>query len=93
MELIGKKEYTALVLNPEDKTFIVYVASFANSDDVHPFRRISRAALRVNKTPTTVLSEFFNFADIFFLKLVVELLEYTKINNHVIDLVGGKQPS
>ncbi len=39
-----------------------------------------------------MLSEYTDFADIFSSKLVAELSEYTRINNHAIKLVDDWQP-
>ncbi len=41
VELIGKKEFAAVVLDPEHKTFVVHVAvlSVDLGDEVHPSRR------------------------------------------------------
>lgn len=38
----------------------------------------------------TVCLEYFDFADIFFLELLVGLSENIRINNHAIDLVDNK---
>lgn len=35
VELIGKKKFTATALDPENKTFAVYVTSFASSNNIH----------------------------------------------------------
>ena len=43
VELMGKKGFVAAVLNPEQKTYVVHVASLGSTSlialDVHPFRR------------------------------------------------------
>lgn len=44
-----------------------------------------------NKAPIFVQPKYADFADIFFRNLAAKLLEHTKINNHVIDLVLGQQ--
>ncbi len=36
--------------------------------------------------------EYANFANVFSLKLTAELLEYTRINDHAIELVNDQQP-
>ncbi len=39
-----------------------------------------------------VFSKYANFADVFSLKLAIELLKHTSINNHTIKLVDDQQP-
>lgn len=48
------------------------------------------ALLEVNKALITILSEYTDFADIFSLVLVSELLNNTWINNYVIELMNYK---
>lgn len=38
-ELAGKKEFTAIALDLDNETFVVYIA-FLTSTDVHPFCRV-----------------------------------------------------
>lgn len=40
------------------------------------------------KTFLAILSKYDDFANVFFLESIVKLLEYTKINNHLINLFG-----
>ena len=44
------------------------------------------------EAPTKVPTEYLDFADVFSLDLASELSEYTRINDHVIELVEGQQP-
>ncbi len=46
-----------------------------------------------DKASTEILSEYSDYADVFFLKLVIELPENTGMNEHAIELINGKQPS
>lgn len=43
-----------------------------------------------DKAHTIVVPEYSNFANVFFLKLAAERLDYTEINNHVINLMDSK---
>ena len=45
--------------------------------------------LIAKEIPTKIPVEYLNFADIFFLDLVSEFFEHTKINNHAVKLVIG----
>lgn len=91
MELIAKKEFVATAFDLKDKIFRVHAAFLASSNDIHLFCKVQIASLKVNEAFTTVFLEYFDFADIFSPKLAVEFSEYTKINNHTIDLINGKQ--
>ncbi len=59
---------------------------------MHPSRRAQIAHLKANEAFFEVLSKYADFADVFLLKLAVELLEHTKINDHTIELVDNWQP-
>lgn len=58
---------------------------------MHPFCKVQIALLKADKAPTILLLQYSNFIDVFSPELVVELSEYTEINNHTIDLVNDKQ--
>ena len=91
VELIEKKKFAAAGLNLEHKAFIVYIAilDIDLGDEVYPSKEAQIAHLKANKAFIKVFSKYINFVDIFSSKLAVELLEYTKINNHVIKLVDN----
>lgn len=89
MKLIGKKDFTVIVFNPDNKTFavqIVFLTSFNLDIDNHFSCRVEIAFLIVDDTLTVVLSEYTDFADVFFLDFAAKLSEYTRINNHPINL-------
>lgn len=48
---MGKKKFTAAVLDPKHKAFVVYVTIFNvdSGDEVHPLRKAQIAHLKVNK--------------------------------------------
>lgn len=89
-ELVGKKEFAATTLYPEDETFVVYVVTLVISDDIHSFCKIQIVLFKVNKTPTTVLSNQLNFVDIFSMELTVEFPKHIEIINYTINLIDGK---
>ena len=49
------------------------------------------AALQWDKTLTKTPSKYSNFADVFWIDLVIELLKNTGMNEHTIKLIEGKQ--
>lgn len=45
-----------------------------------------------DKAPTEAFLMYFNYANVFSPNLAIELAEYTRINNHAIELKEDKQP-
>ena len=94
IELVDKKEFAVIALDPEYKTYIVYVGSVSSIAspksfplDVHPFCRLQIASLIAKKAPIKIPNEYVNFA--FSPDLVSKLSKYTEINNHSIKLVDA----
>ena len=46
-----------------------------------------------DKVLTEISAKYFDYVDIFFLNLAMELSKNTRINKHVIKLINEKQPS
>ena len=93
VELVGKKEFSAAVLDPEHETYIVHVASLTSTPlaslNIHPFQRPQISDLIAKEASTKVSAEYLDFADVFFPDLASELLKHTGINDHAIELVDG----
>ena len=91
VELVGKKKFAAVALDPEYETYVVHVAFFSFTPlvslDVHPFRRPQISGLIAEETLTKVSAEYSDFADVFSSDLASELPEHTGINDHAIKLV------
>ncbi len=64
VELIGKKEFTAVVLDPEHGAFVVHVIplSVDSGDEVHPLRRAQIVHLKADEAPAKVPSKYADFA-------------------------------
>ena len=99
VELVGKKEFAAVALDPEHETYVVHVRLVSSNAspifsplNVHPFQRPQIFGLIAEAAPTKVLAEYSDFADVFFSDLAFELLKDTGINDHAIGLVKGQQP-
>ena len=84
VELVGKKEFAAIALDPEYETFVLYVASL-NSTPLNVRPQIS--GLIAEEAPTKIFAKYLDFADIFLPDLASELPEHNGINNHAIKLV------
>lgn len=94
VKLIEKKEFIATALDSENEIFVVYVAVFtSSSSNVHYFCQTQIVSLKADETLTTVSIKYVNFADIFLPNVAAEFPEQTKINNHAINLIDGKQPT
>ena len=59
---------------------------------MHLLQAAQIAALKQDKAPTKVLSEYVDYADVFSFNLTMELPKNTGINKHAIELQNGKQP-
>lgn len=95
MKLIDKYEFAKAALDKNFETFIVHVAALEVPKlamVIHSFRASLLAALKQNKVPTKILPEYADYADVFFPDLAIKFPENTGINEHVIELVNGKQP-
>ena len=97
VELVEKKEFAAAALDLEHETFVVHVASLESPStiqkgDIHPSCRVQIAALVANKAPTSILTKYSDFTDVFFPELASELPEHNRINDHAIKLVDDWQP-
>ena len=60
--------------------------------DVHLSRRPKISGFIAKETPTKVLANYSDFADVFSPDFASEFLEHTGINDHAIELVDGQQP-
>ena len=99
VELLGKKEFAAAVLNLEHETYVIYVglvcfdalpSSSPLELDVHPSRRPQVSGLIAEEAPTKVPAEYSDFADVFSPDLASKLPKHTGINDHAIKLVDDQ---
>ncbi len=94
VELIDKPEFAKAALGENSETFIVHIAALeapGPAMSIHLSLAPLRAALEQDKAPTEIPSEYADYADVFSVDLAMELPENTGINEHVIELVEGKQ--
>ena len=96
---MGKKEFAAVALDPENEIFIVHVASLSfNASpsfsplelNIHPSYKLQVSGLIVEEALIKVPTDYSDFADVFSLDLVSELPKHTQINNYAIELVDGQ---
>ena len=98
---MDKKEFAAVVLDPESETFIIHVALFSFATlpnfsllklNVHPFRRPQVSGLIAKEVFIKVPAKYSDFADIFSPNLASKLSKHIRINDYAIKLVDGQQP-
>lgn len=89
VKLIDNKEFTKVALDKNVRTFVVYVA-FLNLRQmtIFPARKTQIVLLVAEKV--TISVKYFDFANVFLEKSVVELPKYLNINKHLIDLEPDK---
>ena len=91
---MGKKEFTAAILDRKYETYVVYIASLNSTLlvallNVHPSRRPQISGLIAEEAPTKISAKYSDFADVFFPDLAFKLPEHSRINDHAIELVDG----
>lgn len=72
------------------KIFIIYIAFFTSlnlSIKVYLFYYIWMAFLKADKTSIVVLFKYIDLVNIFFFNFANKLLEYNRMNNHIINLI------
>lgn len=100
IKIIDKKEFAKAALDGNSETFVVYIAAieFPTTMPIYLSRALqvkdnpTLVALQQNKTSTKILTDYFDYADVFSLDLAMELPENTGIKKHAIKLIDGKQP-
>lgn len=67
VEIAREKEFAVAAFNQENERFVIDIASLAipNTNEVYHFYRAQIAYLYIGEAPTTVLLEYFHYADVF----------------------------
>ena len=93
IELLEKKKFAAVALDPEYETYVVYVTSLSSTplaslkSTIHPSRRPQISGLIAKEALTKVPDKYSDFADVFSPDLVSELPKHSGINDYAIELV------
>ena len=88
VKLVGKKEFAAVLLNPEHETFVVYIASRNLIPRIYPDREAQIASLLTEEV--TIADKYSDFTNVFLEEEALVLSERTKLNEHTIDLEDSK---
>ena len=80
-----------MALNTDNETFVIYVVALGKPTTmpIQPFHQAHVALLTSEEIG--IPAEYSDFSDIFPSDSVAELLKYTGINNHPINLLDNKQ--
>ena len=78
-------------MDENSETFVVHVASLNLVPGIHPDKKAQIAFLLTEKVK--ILDKYSNFTNLFSEEKALVLLECTELNEYVINLEDGKQPS
>ena len=92
MEIIDKKEFAAVALNADDKSFLLYIAALAKPMTMPIYSSCQAKVALLTSEETRISTEYSDFSNVFSLDSAVELLEHTKINDHPLNPLDNKQP-
>ena len=90
VKVIDWKEFAAAALNPDEKAFIVHVASLSLGSRVAIYLVRETQIVVLDTKKVIVPPEYSDYADVFLEASAVELPKHTGINNHPINLVDDK---
>ena len=91
MKIINNKEFAAVALKADNKTFVLYVAALQEPTTmpIHPSYQFQVTIVTSKKT--RIPTKYANFSNVFSLDSGAKLLEHTGINDHLINLLDNKQ--
>ena len=89
VEIINKKEFAVAVLNVNNETFI-HIAALEESTTISIHHSYQAQVTLLTNEETKILAKYFNFSNVFSSGYATELLKYTEINDHPIDLLDNK---
>ena len=92
MEIIDKREFAVAVLNVDNKTFVVHVATLAEPTTMPIYPSCQAQVIALTNEKIGIPAEYSAFFNVFFSDSTAELLVHIKINDHPINLLNNKQP-
>lgn len=90
IELIDNKKFVKPTLDENSESFVMHVAFILDIILIHLVRGAQIALLLAEKTPTKILAEYSDYANVFSSDLTIELPKNTDMNNHTIELEDDK---
>ena len=92
VEIIDKREFAVAALNADDEIFVVYIAALAEPTTISIYPSCQAQVATLTSEETRIPAEYSDFSNVFSSDSAAELLEHTRINNHLINLLDNKQP-
>ena len=89
IEIIEKEKFSSIVLDIDNKTFMIYIATLVEQTIILIYLLYQAHVILL--TSIEIFIQYSNFSDIFFSYFTAKLLEYNKINNYPINLLNDKQ--
>ena len=91
VQIVNPKKFVIAALDMGSKTFVIYMAIWKQEEmPMHSQKQAQVGALIFNEAPTEVLAKYFNYNNVFSMENAVELLKYTRMNEHTIKLEKDK---
>ena len=90
VKIINKREFAVVVLNVDDKIFVVHVAALVKPTTMLIYPSYQTLITTLPSKETGIPTKYSDFCNIFSSDSAVELPEYTGINNHLINLLNNK---
>lgn len=90
MELVKKKEFATIFVDPNNESFVIHIAFLASFNlglEIYLFCRAQIVSLRFDEALISVSSKYTDYKDGFSKNLVGKLPEYIEIDNHAINLI------
>ena len=92
LEIIDKRKFAAVALNVDNETFVVHIAALVEPTTIPIYPSCQAQVATLTSEENGIPVEYSNFSNVFSSDFAAELLEYTRINDHPIDLLHDKQP-
>lgn len=87
----GKKKFAITILISNEKFFVICIVALSWDLNIYLFYKNQLASLLTDNTSIAIFFKYANFADFFFPEFATKLLEYTGINEHLINLINDQQ--
>ena len=91
VEIIDKREFIAAALNVDSEIFVLHVAALAEPTTIPIYLSCQAQVAVLISKETGISAEYSNFSNVFSSDSTAKLPEYTRINNHLINLLDNKQ--
>lgn len=89
-KLVRKNKLTVAILDLKEKSYVIYMASFASSyPQIHSYSKVQVKALLSTNIPSIVSNKYMYFANVFLIDFIAQIPENTRINDYEIKLLDN----